>query len=453
MSKVIPRYPFYKILLKLFSFSHDFLNKSVGVFDEMEDIQKIKFSDINSLIVVNHPDYIKHVLKNIEIYSRSRVLGNIRPLIAQGIFGSEGALWEQQHRLIKPALHEKMMSEYFDIILTETQWLIRKWEKENNLGKAVHVDKDINVLMLKILIKTQFCQIDNVDYERIIYLLNVFLKETGVKRYFWTGLKDYASRKLRQNKDQQTKVYPTIVELERIIKSILTEARKNPDKKGLVLDILDQAKDENLIDEQQVVDEIKNFILAGFDTTATVLTWGLYSFATEKGEAEKVLEEVSQFELNSKSKIPVTNRFLNEVMRLYPPVHALLRATQKEDEIDGYSIPKDQWVVINVFALHRSKKYWEKPLEFDSSRFLPENFRGKTFTYIPFSQGRRMCLGKALAMAELEYIFPMLVKHFEFEYPEKNPPRLVPDTIIKPKKPLMMVARPRKMDEKQKGRS
>lgn len=454
MAKTIPRYSIWKIIKRLASLQSDFLNTARDIFDEMGDIEEIKFNNISSMVVVNHPDYIRHVLKHIDIYSRSRVLGNIRPLIAQGIFGSEGALWEQQHKLIKPALHDKMMSEYFDIIQSETKELIEKWESENLKGKAVHLDKDINVLMLKILIKTQFSKIETIDFERIIYLLNVFLKETGVKKYIWTNTKEYFYRKIGLIKvSQEKKVFPVLQELEEIIQSMLSDARNTPEQKGLVLDILDEAKEKGMISEQQVIDEIKNFILAGFDTTATVLTWGIFSFATEKEEAKKVIQEIESKVMNAKAENPITNRFLQEVMRLYPPVHTLGRATQKEDRIGDFIIPKDKWISINVFALHRSRKYWSNPDKFDSDRFLPQNIKGKTFTYIPFGQGRRMCLGKALAMAELEYIFPMLVKYFEFEYPESKPPKIVPDTIIKPKKPLMMRVHPRCLNKKQKGRS
>ena len=442
-SHEIPRYPLSKLVPWIIPLSKDYLNSSVRCIEEMKDIEEIVFTDMTSVVMVNHPDYVKHVLKEHEVYSRKRVLGNIRPLIGEGIFGSEGSLWEQQHKLIKPALHEKMMSEYFEIIQKETFELIEKWKKESRLNQSVYVDKDVNVLMLKVLIKTQFCKVDDVDYERIIELLNLFLKETGIKKYLWTTSKEYVYRKLSMRKSHEEKMIPALNELEQLLKELLEKARSQPEKKGLVLELLDNAKNEGVIGEKQVLDELKNFIFAGFDTTATVITWAIYCLSVEKKEAVSVYDEVDNKVLGAKTELPGTKRFLNEVMRLYPPVHTMARATQREDKIGEYTIPKDKWVAINIYALHRNKKFWKDPERFDSDRFLPEQLKGKAFTYIPFGQGRRACLGKALAMAELEYIFPILVKYFEFEYPESKPPKIVPDTIIKPKKPLMMHIRPR----------
>lgn len=54
-----------------------------------------------------------------------------------------------------------------------------------------------------------------------------------------------------------------------------------------------------------------------------------------------------------------------------------------------------QLVAISVHGIHHDEKYYPNPDEFDPERFTPENIAARpSFTYIPFGDGPRMCIGE-----------------------------------------------------------
>ncbi len=409
------------------------------------DLLNLKWSENSRMILANHPKYVQHILKtNQENYSRKNILGNLADFLGDGLFASEGKLWEQQHKLIKPALHEKLIKDYFGIIHHETKELIANWKEKSIKKQSVDIEYDINVLMLTILIKTQLTSDADVDFKVIIKALRVFLNENNPKRFYFTKAKNQLRQLFGLKNSPNKRSEDALNTLDEIIVSIRTKANANPESMGLVLQVLESAKTEGIISDKQICDEIKNFFFAGFDTTASALTWSLYCYAKNEKEAAALRTEVDSVlqgkdpSMQDLGSMTYTKMFLQESMRMFPPVYALLRVSDLDDNMDGYFVPKKTWMAINIYALHRHPDFWDNPESFDPERFQPKTFKGKAFAYIPFGQGKRSCIGKPLAMAELQIILPMILSQFKLELVDKKEPVISPDIIIKVKKPMLM---------------
>ncbi|MEY5042688.1 MAG: hypothetical protein RLZZ414_2252 [Bacteroidota bacterium] len=443
--KNIPKINKWQFLIWTPAFYRNTLPTVVKFTAKYGDLLNLQFTKKSKMILVNHPIYVQHILKtNQDNYSRKKILGNLEGLLGDGIFASEGELWEQQHQLIKPALHEKLVKDYFQIIHRETLFLVDKWKVKADINQEVDVEYDINVLMLKILIQTQLCSSFNEDFDKIISNLRVFLTENNPKNFYIHQLKNNFRKAIKLMPLQNQKVMQALNNLDVIIQKIRTTAQQNPKDRGLVLEILENTCAQGKISEKQVMDEIKNFIFAGFDTTASALTWSLYCVTQNSTQTTKLRQEILEVlggnlpQMEHLPQMPFTKMFLQESMRLYPPVYALLRQSVADDEVNGYFVPRKTWVAINIYSLHRHPDFWENPEDFNPLRFNPENFKSKAFAYIPFGQGKRSCIGKPLAMAELQIILPILLQNFNFKLLGNQQPIIRPDIIIKAKKPLLM---------------
>ncbi|KAL0456882.1 UNVERIFIED_CONTAM: cytochrome [Sesamum latifolium] len=119
-------------------------------------------------------------------------------------------------------------------------------------------------------------------------------------------------------------------------------------------------------------------------------------------------------------KLPYFKAVVKETLRLYPPAPlSLPRLTTKASVVDGYEVELDTRVYVNVWAIGRDPDIWENPNEFLPERFLNSSvdFKGQDFEFLPFGSGRRVCLGMALGIAEVEVTLANLLYSFNWELP------------------------------------
>ncbi|XP_022087534.1 cytochrome P450 2J2-like [Acanthaster planci] len=164
---------------------------------------------------------------------------------------------------------------------------------------------------------------------------------------------------------------------------------------------------------------------AGTETTASTVLW-LISFVLKYPEVqEKIQQEIyevvgsdRQPSCEDRPSMPYTNAVINEVLRMRPPgVFTLPYVTTEEFQLSGYTIPKGIGVIINLWAMMNDPKVWDRPEDFNPGRFLSKD--GKTMiqheTFIPFSTGRRSCLGEGLAKTEVFLFATNLFQRFTFK--------------------------------------
>lgn len=112
---------------------------------------------------------------------------------------------------------------------------------------------------------------------------------------------------------------------------------------------------------------------------------------------------------------------IKEGLRLHPPTPMLPRASREEREINGYAIPADVNVMINVWAIQRDPKLWNDPEKFEPERFEIDrgvDFVGGDFQFLPFGTGRRMCPGITFGLATVEMALAHLLYNFDWKLPE-----------------------------------
>ncbi|XP_029416180.1 cytochrome P450 2D28-like, partial [Nannospalax galili] len=107
------------------------------------------------------------------------------------------------------------------------------------------------------------------------------------------------------------------------------------------------------------------------------------------------------------ARMPFTNAVINEVLRFSDIGQVLLpRITSRDIEIQGFLIPKGTTLITNLSSVLKDETIWEKPLQFHPEHFLDSQGRFvKPKAFIPFSAGRRSCLGEPLARMELFLFF------------------------------------------------
>lgn len=143
---------------------------------------------------------------------------------------------------------------------------------------------------------------------------------------------------------------------------------------------------------------------AGFETTATAMTFLLYELAKNKKIQDQVIEEIDAYftknnniEYDCINQLPYLEACIDENFRKYPLLGVITREVMDEYVLpSGLVLEKDLRIHIPVLYLHHNPKYFPEPEIFRPERFLGnEKEKINSITYMPFGAGPRICLGKS----------------------------------------------------------
>uniref|UniRef100_A0A3P9BMB5 Cytochrome P450 2K1 n=1 Tax=Maylandia zebra TaxID=106582 RepID=A0A3P9BMB5_9CICH len=171
--------------------------------------------------------------------------------------------------------------------------------------------------------------------------------------------------------------------------------------------------------------ELSNLFAAGTDTTAATLRWGLLLMAKYPHIQEQVHEELSrvvgsrQVCVDDRKNLPYTDAVIHETQRLANIVPmSVPHQTSQDVTFKGYFIKKGTIVFPLLTSVLYDESEWESPHTFNPSHFLDKKGQFvRRDAFMPFSAGRRMCLGEGLAKMELFLFFTSLIQRFRFTPP------------------------------------
>src|SRR5262249_49392613 len=120
---------------------------------------------------------------------------------------------------------------------------------------------------------------------------------------------------------------------------------------GLLSFLLNTTDEETGIrlSDRQICDQVMTFLIAGSETSAAALTWTWYLLSQHPEIEAQFYQEVDQvlggkaLDIDDLPRLTYTRMIIDEALRLYPPGWSFMRRAREEDEIGGYSIPKNSY--------------------------------------------------------------------------------------------------------------
>ncbi|KAL9177105.1 hypothetical protein ABFS82_01G036700 [Erythranthe guttata] len=188
-----------------------------------------------------------------------------------------------------------------------------------------------------------------------------------------------------------------------------------------ILDVLLRANERTDLQVPITRDNIKanifEMFIAGIETSSLVIEWGMSEMMKNPRILRKAQAEVRQFSLQENQTFLETDI---HSLKLHPPGPFLCpRSCREESKIDGYDIPVNTIVMVNVWAIGRNPDYWKEPERFELERFedVATDFNGNHFEFTPFGAGRRICPGIGFGMAGVELCLAHLLYRFDWKIP------------------------------------
>ncbi|KAH9907243.1 cytochrome P450 [Xylariomycetidae sp. FL2044] len=215
----------------------------------------------------------------------------------------------------------------------------------------------------------------------------------------------------------------TLTELVRLrFRTISEKERDSDDLLSLIVDEAVRGQPAVQSSEEELVGHLLQFMIAGHDTSATMLAWSAYILATRPDIQAALRAEVKGLAYDSATsdfalidKLPYLHNFVMEILRVYPPATTLHRHSVINMTIDGVFIPRGTVVDIVPAVAMRNPTIWDLDAdEVDPTRWARRIGDQKSpYAFEAFSNGPRICIGRSFALMEIKIILFDIIRHYD----------------------------------------
>jgi sterol 14-demethylase len=349
------------------------------------------------------------------------------PIFGKGVvFDAPIARKNEQLQMLMPALRDKAMRTYSEIIVSEVENLVKDW------GDAGEVDllefaKELTIYTSShCLLGPEFRFELNKEFGKIYHDLEMGIQPIA---YVFPNLPLPVFR--RRDKARQ--------QLQALVAQIMEKRAGAAESGTNVFQALIEARyeDGSKLSAHEITGMLIAAVFAGHHTSSGTASWVLIELLRNPAHYRAVVEEIDglfgrdgQVTYESLRQIPKLENVIKEVLRLHPPLIILMRKVMRDFQVKDYTIKAGKFVCAAPSVTHRIPGLFPDPERFDPDRYTPERGEDKNlYGWQAFGGGRHKCSGNAFALFQIKAIFCVLLRRYEFEL--AGPPESYRDDYTK----------------------
>jgi cytochrome P450 len=379
----------------------------------------------NHIVITSHPQAMQFILANDrKLFSAPGDTNYLlEPMI--GRYSSimlNGANHKKRRQVVMPAFHGDRLRIYGDSITQIAQTVMAQVP----IGSTFTARKLTQAISLQVIFEVVFGLSTSDRANKIRHLLTTTADQfssplTSAMLFFNSLQTDWGTwspwgRFIRLRN-----------QLDELLYAEIRDRRLHPNPARTdILSMLMDARDEDgqPLTEQELRDELMTLLLAGHETTATALAWGLYWIHHQPHVKTKLLDELhsldTAYDPIALSQLPYLTAVCQETLRRTPVAMLTFpRRALEPVEIMGYSFEAETLFMGCMYLTHQREDLYPNPQEFCPERFLERKY--SPYEFIPFGNGVRRCMGEALAIYELKLALATIVLNYQLELTEQQP--------------------------------
>ncbi|PVD33388.1 hypothetical protein C0Q70_04644 [Pomacea canaliculata] len=416
----------------------------VGIFHAREPV-----------LLISDPDMIKQIcVKEFSNFTNRKNNGWPGRVLSHAVSALEDDHWKHARSVLSPTFSSGKMRNIVPLIQHCLDHLLEAVKKQGENGKSIEVRKIVECFTMDTIAMTQFgmdvdphnnpeagfvknaktamsyvtspilmlCALFPFMYY-FFRLFNISPMNNGSQAFFYMAVSSAIKERTKENK-KRTDLLQLMLDAHK--ENPVWEDDLDPDSK-LEYNVF---KGKGFTEEEILANSLV-FMLAGYDTTSSLLTFACHSLAVHPACQSRLREEISSN--LGQAKPTYDNVFglkyldcvVNETLRMYPPAARFSRMATEAITIKGVTIPAGMSVHFPLYAIHHDPEFWTDPETFNPDRFDRETRTWPAYAFVPFGAGPRNCVGMRLALLEAKMALVALIQHFNIE--------AAPDTEVKPK--------------------
>jgi len=379
-------------------------------FDRFGDIYRATIYG-GEVYVVSSPEYAEHVLLGNwrNFLRKGQAVKRIALSLGNGLISSNGEFWVSQRRMIQPAFRREAVAALRDVFLKPNIALAEKWKQAARAGESVDVTRDVSLAVLEVTLLSIFGD----DYDKVAGQFHIIAEESRNMEFAQTC----------------SALSKTIVRIAERRRSTHNDAE---DILGIMMRSRDRDTGQSMPDVQ-LAREALTLVIAGHETTASVLNWIWYLLSQHPLVETKVFAEIDALlgdelpTMATLGRYTHTRRVIEEALRSYPPLWLMTRKAINPDRLGEYLVPAKTEVYISPFLLQRHPRLWQNPQLFDPDRFagdppaLEESADPHRLAMCPFGAGPRNCIGEFFARVEMQIHLLTIARELRLQFAQAGP--------------------------------
>jgi len=394
-------------------------------------------------IIVSDPELLKIILATKLNSFKKDTEWTYKPflvLLGNGLVTSNGESWRKQRTLLANHLKIDILKEIPAMALKAVERLCVKLDKAKVDGTVIEMAEEFRHMTLQVIAATILSLSPEESDETFAHMYLPIVTEGNLRT--WNPERMYlptpAWFKFRSDVARINNYVTGLIEKRRKLRKDEAASGKPIARHQDVLDIsLAAIPDEEWCPEvvAQLRDEVKTFILAGHETSASMLAWTVYELSSDhnKEALEKLKAEARAIYANhldsatgrvtslparsELDKLTYADCCLRESLRKYSVVPTVVRVNTLPVELGEHKIPAGNTFMINMQGVHHNPEFWPEPLVYKPERFFVP---WAPYTFLPFVEGPRMCLGQFLSLLESKIVLSILLSTYKFEVTNKE---------------------------------
>ncbi|OAY75266.1 Flavonoid 3',5'-hydroxylase 1, partial [Ananas comosus] len=387
----------------------------------------------HGVVVASSPDAARVFLKTLDAHFANRPIDAAPTRIAYGaqdlVFAEYGPRWKLLRRLCNLGmLGAKALEGWAGVRRAEVGHMLLDMCDFAQRGRPVEVAEMLSYAMANMI--GQAVGAESSEFKDMMVELMTLAGLPNVGDYVpavaWMDLQGIE----RRMKELHRRVDVVLSRVMREHEATAVERKGRPDLLDQVVASRDSLEGEKLSDIHFKA-LLLNLLSAGTDTSSSTIEWAIAEMLLNpailkqaQAEMDRVIGRTRRLEESDIPNLPYLRAICKEAFRKHPSTPLNLpRICTHACEVDGYYIPKNTRLLVNIWAIGRDPNVWDDPLEFNPDRFMtPQGSkidpRGNDFKLIPFGSGRRICAGARMGVVLVEYMLGSLIHAFDWSLPD-----------------------------------
>lgn len=394
-------------------------------------------------IVTANPDNVEYILKTkFSNFPKGKAFTEyLGDFLGCGIFNVDGEVWKSQRKLASHEFSTKSLREFVVKVLEEEfeKRLLVLLDNASTTGVVLDLQQ-----VLKSFAFDTICQValgydpSHLDSSEAAPLDDAFdsasmisaLRGAAPVNAVWKLKRALNIGSEKKLKEAVAVVHDAVDQIIQLKKDKMKQNCEENAENNLLWRLLSAG-----YDDEMVRDMVISFLMAGRDTTSSAMTWLFWSISSnEDVEAELLNEIMSSSEelvFDKLKEMKYMKACICESMRLYPPVVWDSKHAANDDVLpDGTVVNKGNRVTYFPYGMGRMEELWGKDcLEFRPDRWFDETGGLKMvspFKFPVFQAGPRICLGKEMALIQMNYVVASVLRRFVIKPVRSEQPGFVP---------------------------